>query len=505
MGELGKKMNISGFYYLMLLSIVALIYWRVSYKFQWIWLLIASVFSYCISASWKTLAYVIINVLTVYFATMIFKYKPNYKKIALVICLTTNIGILAVLKYMQIGSTIAYILFGIECEIPKLVSSLAISFYLLQLISYLLDTYWQTISIEKNPFKLLLYTIYFPLMVSGPINRYNTFGVSLFREHRFDYIKVSLGLKRIAWGMLKTLVISYGFQIITDEIFNNYTQYNGIIIFIAICVYTFQLYMNFSGCMDIVIGSSQCLGIELEENFNNPLQSRTVQEFWQRWHITLGGFAKDYVMNPILKTNVFIKFNRLCKNKFGKKTGKKIPSYVAVFIVWIVIGIWHGGAFKYIIGEGLWFGTIIILENVLKPVSDKIREKFRINIDSKVLRLFQIIRTYILVSFGMLYFRADSFNAGNRILANMMNFSREEYAALDKIVRLLQAELGNRNLLTWILCIIVVCLKDKLPDRYKIFINSKLPMVKYLAYWGWLIIILNFMKIFSGGFVYEQF
>lgn len=497
-------MNISSFSYLIMLAVVAVIYWKISYRIQWVWLLIASIFSYFISAGWKTFIYVVINVMTVYITTQIVKHKPRYKKIALFICLFFNILFLAVLKYLQLISTIAYTLFNTEIIIPQFIPSLAISFYLLQLISYMLDAYWGVVAIENNPLKLLIYTIYFPLMVSGPINRYSIFGTSLFSEHRFEYLRVSCGLKRIALGFIKTLVISYGFQIMTDEVFNNYTQYNGIVILAAICIYTLQLYMNFSGCMDIVIGSSQCFGIEVENNFNKPLASRSVQEFWQKWHITLGGFARDYIMNPLLKTNSFIKFNKFCKEKFGKKIGKKITSYIAMLVVWIAIGIWHGGAFKYIIGEGIWFWSVITLENILKPAFCKLLDKCGFNSGGKVITGFQIIRTYILVSIGMLYFRADSFIVGTRMFINMLNFSGG-YNDLTKLFKLVYIELGGRNFIAWSICIFILYLRDRIPIQYNRVMNNKMPIVKYIIYWGGVIIILNFMKIFSGGFVYEQF
>lgn len=201
-------------------------------------------------------------------------------------------------------------------------SPLAISYYTLQIVAYLLDCYWKVEKRENNPLKLLLFTSFFPLMISGPINRHNNLAPQLFEKHEFEYNRVASGIRRVAWGIAKKIVVADRLSMVVAYMFNRPEIYSGIWILIAAVTFAVELYFDFSGCMDIVIGISKCYGIILEENFKAPFMSRTIQEIWQRWHITLGGWFKSYIMYPILKSSVFVQLGERCKNKFGK-SGKK--------------------------------------------------------------------------------------------------------------------------------------------------------------------------------------
>jgi len=406
-------MDITRVTYLLFVAVSLIIYWMVPRRIQWIILLADSLLFYILNVKAYTFAYLMISVLSVWGATWVFEKQANLgaKRSALVVTLLINFGLLAVLKYSTLFAN-TYNLITKQTSESGLkalnwISSLAISFYTLQIVSYLLDNYWGVVKREKNPLKLLLFTSFFPLMVSGPIQRYSEFHHQLFDDHRFEYERVTHGLKRIAIGLFKKLAISNRVALLVDYLWNNPIQYSGPWIIVAVIGFVIQLYTDFSGCMDIVIGVSECFGITLSENFKSPLLSKSIQEFWQRWHITLGTWLRDYIMNPILKSRGLITLGSFAKAKLGKKQGKKIPSYLAMLVLWLAMGLWHGGDWKYIIGEGLWYWFVIVLGQIFEETFKKIRKKTGF-FDSFVWKMIQIIRTNLIFAFGMIFFRADS-------------------------------------------------------------------------------------------------
>lgn len=403
-------MDITSFIFLAFVGISLFIYWLIPAKVQWLVLLADSLIFYFVTVKPYTFIYVAVSVLTVWGAALYFRKTDDKRKKRLVLALTVvlNVGILVALKYtnMFIGTFNYWT--GKSTATVNWISPLAISYYTLSLISYLVDCYGEAIEPEKNPLKLLLFTTYFPQMVSGPICRYSQTGTQLFEEHRFDYDRVLSGMRRTLWGLLKKVVVADHIAMIVNVMFDDPDLFSGPWVLIAACVFMVQLFFDFSGCMDIVTGVSKCFGIILPENFNVPFLSKSVQEFWgSRWHITLGAWLKDYVMYPISRTKLFKKTSKRLKNKLGK-SGQKIPYYAAMFVVWTLMGIWHGSSWKYMIGEGWFFWIVIVAGQVFEPVSKKLKFALHIKEENFFWNAFQVTRTFILVSIGNIAFRADS-------------------------------------------------------------------------------------------------
>lgn len=397
-------MQITSFYYFLFLTISVFIYYIFPKTIQWIWLLIVSVSFYFLSAAPYTILYLIISTATAYAATRLIEClqsKNNEKpaKAVLIIALSINI-----LIWFRAKGTDLYnpIFQALHIPVPReVIASLGMGYYTAQIIGYILDCYWNTIKPEKNPFKLFLFVSFFPQLISGPISRFGKLK-DLYAEHRFSIEKIEHGCQRILFGLFKKLVIAERVGIIVNGIYADTEAYAGFYLWLALLLFPLQMYTDFSGCMDIVLGTAELFDIKLEENFNNPFFARTNQEFWQRWHITLGTWAKDYVLYPLLKTNFFINFGKLCKKKFGKKIGKKIPTTIGMFCLWLVMGIWHGGI-KYIIGVSLWYWLLLTMSDFAAPLF----QKFKLE-DSFSVRLFQRMRTYFIYAVGALFFRAPS-------------------------------------------------------------------------------------------------
>lgn len=400
-------MSITSFGFLFFLITSLILYWIIPGKYQWIVLLTDSLIFYFFNATWYTFAYILFSTLSVFLATECFK-KGRFKKQILVTTIILNVGILVALKYTNLFINTYNFFLGPSTRSAidnvSWLPSLAISFYTLQLISYLIDSYYEVIQPIENPIKLMLYTCFFPLMVSGPICRYKDIGTQLFADHRFDYDNASRGMRRIAWGIAKKAVVADRLALVVDYMFAHHTVYTGVWTIIAGVMFTVELYFDFSGCMDIMIGASMCFGIPLPENFRAPFFSKSIREIWQRWHISLGTWLKDYIMYPILRSKSMTNLSADCKKRFGKK-GKIIPSSIAMFVVWTLMGLWHGNSWKYIIGEGWYFWVIITVSeiislNINKKKTDTAREKPFVN-------LLRMIRTFLLFSIGMIFFRAS--------------------------------------------------------------------------------------------------
>ena len=178
-------------------------------------------------------------------------------------------------------------------------------------------------------------------------------------------------------------------------------------------LYTLQIYAEFSGCMDIVSGLSKMMGIELTKNFERPFFSKSIQEFWRRWHKTLGAWLKDYIFYPISLSKISINVTKFSRKKLSKNLARFVPVAFSLFFVWFINGFWHGASWKYIL-YGLYYYVIMMIGLLFKPITDKMVDKLKINIESKIYKAFQVIRTCIFVFIGMMLFRSktivDAFN-----------------------------------------------------------------------------------------------
>lgn len=218
------------------------------------------------------------------------------------------------------------------------------------------------------------------------------------------------------WGLFKKLVIAERLRLLVDTVYGSYNDYPGAFIWLATVCYAFQLYTDFSGCMDIVIGMSESLGIELPENFRTPFFAKSVAEYWRRWHITLGVWMKDYVFYPLLRSRFFTNLNRSWKKKFGKKKGKQYATFAAMFLLWFTVGVWHGGNWKYVIGSGLLHWFYIVMEELLEEPCARAMKKLHINAAGRAVAAVRVARTFLLVCIGDLFFRAESVTAAFAML-----------------------------------------------------------------------------------------
>ena len=344
-----------------------------------------------------------------------------------------HIGLLLVLKYspfftQNINSLLEALNVSTQLEIPSYLMPIGISFYTLQAVSYLFDVYRGTTKADENIFRLALFMSFFPQIVEGPICRYNQTADKLWNVTQIDYHNFLLGLQRILFGYMKKLVVADRLNPFVNEAFDHYSNYNGPMLALGALLYTVQLYMDFSGTMDAVVGIGQIFGIEMPENFRRPFFSKTISEFWQRWHITLGTWFKDYIFYPVTMSKPMKKLTSSARKKLGNHFGPLLSGAFALFCVWFCNGLWHGSAWHYIF-FGMYHFALILCGEIIAPAVNFVNSKLHINPEKLPYRIFQILRSAVLVVFGELFFRANGLRAGFAMTKIM--FTKVSFTALN--------------------------------------------------------------------------
>lgn len=340
------------------------------------------------------------------------KKKQNVVLFAVVV----HMGVLLVLKYSgffteNINTLLNAFDASMQFEIPKYMMPIGISFYTMQAVAYITDVYRGTIKADHNLGRLALFMSFFPQIVEGPICRYDQTANQLWNVTKIEHDNLVRGLQRILYGMMKKIVIADRLNPLIGQVFTHYVKYDGGVVAVAAIAYTIQLYMEFSGTMDAVIGTAQIFGVTLPENFHNPFFAKTIPGFWNRWHITLGAWFKDYVFYPVTLSKPVKKMTSVLKKKVGNYFALLAASMVALFCVWFGNGLWHGAAWNYIF-FGMYHFALIIMGNATEPLVKKIRKILHLNTEHFLYQGFQIIRTAILVVIGELFFRGHGLHSG---------------------------------------------------------------------------------------------
>ena len=343
------------------------------------------------------------------------KYVSNLRAI-LFLAIALHIGTLLTLKYTAFFSSNLNTLFSFfrlpfELEIPKYIMPIGISFFTLQALSYIFDVYNGVIKADDNFFRLALFIGFFPQIVEGPICRYRQTADQLWNVSKIDYFNLTHGIQRILFGLMKKIVVADRLNPLVQNIFSDYTEHSGsMIAFGAVC-YTVQLYMDFSGSIDAVIGTAQIFGVTLPENFQRPFFSKTISEFWKRWHITLGTWFRDYLFYPVSTSRLMKKLTSSARKKIGNHYGPLVAGSIALFCVWLCNGLWHGAAWNFIF-FGLYHFALILFESLISPLVKLVHKTMHINPEWKWYKALQIVKTTVLVVIGELFFRAESLSAG---------------------------------------------------------------------------------------------
>jgi alginate O-acetyltransferase complex protein AlgI len=472
--------------FLIFLPIVAVLYFALSHKYRWILLLAASYYFYM---GWKA-EYAILII-----ATTLIDYSagrligaaknPKNKKYLLWISLAVNLGLLGFFKYFNfftVSLTELFEIFHLNWQLPayQILLPVGISFYTFQSLSYTIDVYRGKIEPEKNLGMFALYVSFFPQLVAGPIERAGNLLSQLYEKHYFDYTRVTNGLKLAAWGFFKKMVIADRLSLFVEAVYSKPTEFGGIQLITATIFFAFQIYCDFSGYSDIAIGTAQIFGIKLMDNFKRPYFSRSIAEFWKRWHISLSTWFKDYLYIPLGG-------NRVAVPRW----------YLNLFIVFVVSGLWHGANWTFV-AWGALHGFYMVFSAATARLRAKIIKVIKLDRAPKLYLAIQVGITFVLVNIGWIFFRANSITDAFYILTHLfsnLSFSRFSMG------------IGRDQLYVAILAIIFMEVIHVIQEHGKIrtFLSEKPTMVRWSAYSLMLILIFLFGMFEEQQFIYFQF
>lgn len=472
--------------YLIFLPIVVIIYNLLGKKFKNIFLLLASLSFY----SFWNVKYTFLMLFSIFitYITGIYieKNRGHIKKMKLAVffCFFINLGILFVFKYFNFFADLLNNLSGKNFNIAiDVLLPVGISFYTFQALGYTIDVYRKDIRAEENFIDYALFVSFFPQLVAGPIERSVNLLPQIKNPKKFSYDNLVRGLILFFYGMFLKLIIADRAAILVNEVFGNYKNFSREILIISGILFTLQIYCDFYSYSIMAKGSAKILGIDLMDNFKEPLLSKSITEFWRRWHISLSTWFKDYLYIPL----------------GGNRKGK-LRKYFNLILVFLVSGLWHGADLSFVLW-GLIHGIFNVLENIF-GINKKSRRK-NILLDS-----FRRILTFIIVVFAFIYFRAENIHHGNEYLLAIINNPR----SLNIMEDLSKTSFGISNIYPLIIGIIILFVFDILKYN-KINLAEKvlkiiLP-IRWLIYFAFIFAIIIFgvygPEFSESAFIYFQF
>ena len=463
--------------------VVTSLYFSLPHNKRWLLLLISSCYFYMAFVP----IYILILGFTIvidYFAGILIENAAGKKrKLYLLLSLVANIGVLAVFKYWNfIAENFSYLLkgFGLDSPLPYLsiLLPIGLSFHTFQAMSYTIEVYRGHQKAERHFGIYSLYVMFYPQLVAGPIERPQNLLHQFREEHHFEYERVVEGLKEMLWGFVKKLVIADRLSLYVNSVYNNADHHSGLSLILATIFFAFQIYCDFSGYSNIAIGAAKVMGFKLMTNFNRPYFSRSIAEFWKRWHISLSTWFRDYL------------YITLGGNKVS------IPRwYFNLFFVFLISGLWHGANWTFIIWGAL-NGFYLVFALVTQGARDKINEITGLTRLPLLHRWIQIIITFMLTCFAWVFFRANNLDDALLIIRKMATFKGPIW-------------FENGSMLMYSFGAIFLLLAVEAKQEYFkasfSLMNNKNWVIRNAVY-ALLIILILLIGVFDGGqFIYFQF
>lgn len=485
--------------YFLFFFVLVVVYGFVREKDRWKLLLAASILFYAFSGVYGLIC-VAFSAATTYFGAVYLEKKKS--KWVLALTLLANFGVLFVIKYFNFfaGIVSAHAFSGFAFILP-----LGISFYTFQLTGYVIDVY-RGQAAQKNFAKLLLFGMFFPQMVTGPINRYADIAPTLYHPQSVDYQRCRSALVLFAWGLFKKICVADNIKAYVDIIYGNYQQYHGLLILSGAVAYAIYIYADFSGCIDMARGTACYFGVDLAENFRLPYFSLSVDEFWRRWHMSLNNWFRDYLFYPLLRSRWSVRLARKLRKSGRKKLSSVLPATMALLAVWLVTGLWHGADYTYV-AWGLYYGVIMTAITWRKEYRRKKKTDTGESAWKKGLRM---LSTFLIVCVGYIIFNAPSMTAAFGMLANL--FSLRSFVEINKVLVVgvtFYKEVGAMPyFLITVASVVVLIVHDVLQACHVDaagWMRRKSVALKYVCACLAVFFLLFMMNRTSGDFTYMQF
>ena len=371
---------------------------------------------------------------------------------------------------------------------------IGISFYTFKKIGYVIDVYYERQKPEQHFGKFALFISFFPEILSGPIDKAKDLIPQFKKQINPDFSKITEGLRLILFGLFKKIVIADRLAMMVNEVYNHSNSYHGISLIIATYFFAFQIYADFSGYTDIAIGVAKLFGIDIPENFDKPYTSKSIQEFWRRWHITLAMWLRDYIFLPL--AYIFSRRFQFLKTKMLKPES---ASYLmSIMITWFIGGLWHGSKTTFVVWgllQGIYLGTSFVTKKLRRRMNQKI---FKIFPYVKIINFFKVVFIFHIVSFAWIFFRADNFNSASYIIINA--FRDFKISLADIIIGFTKTDF-----IIAVFGILLLITVDLIPGKINNWFEKRTAIIRWSVYY-FLLLSIIFVGIYQhSSFIYLNF
>jgi len=484
-------MLFDSFQFAIFFPIVCALFWALPQRFRWLLLLVASYYFYMCWRPAYALVLVLITAIDFCVGISLARAtKPKVRKAILLASLAANLGILFVFKYYDF---VAHSLNSLSTSpiLPDiaLVLPIGLSFHTFQSMGYTVDVYRRKIEPERDWGTFATFIVFFPQLVAGPIERAGDLLPQLRHFIDFDYHRVTNGLKLMAWGLFKKVVVADRIARIVDPIYADPQTRCGPVLILAAVAFGYQIYCDFSGYSDIAIGAAEVLGVRLSMNFRAPYHSRSLREFWTRWHITLSTWFRDYVYIPLGG-------NRVSSPRWAFN----------ILVVFALSGMWHGANWTFLIW-GLHHAILLIASRFTEGIRRVGYRLVRLDRTPLLLASLETAATFGAVMIGWIFFRASSLQVAGtilgRITTNWTAYLIPNYV-LNEII-LYERDLTNVFIALAGLAVIEIGDSCSLRFSVRDWLSLRPAVVRWSAYYLFIVAILVCGKFDGPPFIYFQF
>ena len=486
-------MLFNSYHFLYFFIVVTTLYFLLPHRFRWFMLLVASCYFY--------MTFVPIYILILFFTIVVDYFAGIYiekshgrtRKWFLVASLVANIGVLAIFKYFNfVNENITLLMgnMGVKNPIPYLsiLLPIGLSFHTFQAMSYTIEVYRGNYKAERHFGIYALYVMFYPQLVAGPIERPQNILYQFYEKYEFDYQRIADGLKLMAWGLFKKIAIADRLSYIVNVAYDEPHKYHGLNFVIATIFFAFQIFCDFSGYTDIALGAARVMGFKLMKNFNRPYHSKSISEFWSRWHISLSTWFRDYLY-------ITLGGNRV-----------SIPRwYFNLFFVFLVSGLWHGANWTYIVWGAL-NGFYLVFAIISQKFRNRVAEASGITKFPKLYNWIQFLTTFALICISWVFFRARTIADAIYILKSMFADTWTDVVNLIHTHHAHSLAPGTK-MIPAVLVIIILEMVHLFQKRRSMlqFVNSKPKYVRWGIYYAFVLLLLIFGTASHSQFIYFQF
>ena len=488
-------MKFNTLHFLVFFPVVTTLYYILPHRWRWILLLAGSYLYYM---SWNPRYIVVLLVVTaIGYVTGLWLTRETAlksRRLILILSLFMLLGILFFFRYFNQASrlleSVLRVLTGTDL-LPNMhvLLPLGISFFTLQAISYIIDTYRGSVRSEKHAGIFSLFMAFFPHVTAGPIAKANHLLPQFSEPHAVDYEKIVSGLQRMAWGFFKKLVIADRLALLVNPVYAEPSSYTGFALILATYAFAFQIYCDFSGYADIAIGMAGVMGFQLQENFQQPYYARSIVDFWRRWHITLSNWLRDYIFYPLTRS---IQRSRMRSKAF---LGQFLPPMLTM----LVSGLWHGASWTFLVWGAL-HGLFMVISLLMS------RQKYRLHLPFMlppyISAGLKIFATFNLVSFAWIFFRSNTITDAVYIVSHLF-VNPSLPSSLYKV--------APGGWYEWTIALLAILLMEAVywmkerNGNFRTLIRRQPAWLRWSAYYGLVVIIFMFGKFEATDFIYSRF